>query len=350
MDTLQEIDETFNSPEYIAQSLHDFKNKNWNGKRFPDLVNYFRSTFKAVPFHLINIKKGTVLFRGRKNDQFKYPIFNNLEEISIRSDDKVDTFGRANIPKQSVFYCSTDEVSVVREVTQWYVNDTGRAQDLHTKGTVDMSWSPFTCMMTISAWVVNEDLQLALLFSSMDKQRSLEIQKCAKERLTIGPEGSEANNKSSNLIVDFFSNEFAKNDVKHHLEYIYSAYYAFEVFHEHGLNNQGTKYDGVQYVSVANDYNGENIALSRNALEKKIQFLGANFCCTFNSYEKKLDGDKNAIIGRDKAAKIRSDNTFEWIDHAGGFDYLTKSGDQFKHIMLPSDGSKFSKDMVRITG
>ena len=313
------------------------------------MVNYFRSTFKAIPFYPINIKKGTILFRGRKNDEYKFPIFKNLDEISLRSDDQVQTFGRANIPKQSVFYCSTDEITVVREVTQWYVNDTGRAQDLHTKGIIDMGWSPFTSMMTISAWIVTEDLCLALLFSPQDNQRSLEIQDFAKKRLNLDINENESSNLCSNLIIDFFSNEFAKNDVKHHFEYLYSAYYAFEVFHDHGLNNQGKKYDGVQYVSVANDYKGENFALSRKAFEKKIQFLGANFCCTFNTYEKKLDGDKDAIIGRDKIAKIRFDKNFDWIDHPGGFDFLTKVGNEFKQIILPSDGSQFSKDLVRLS-
>jgi hypothetical protein len=64
MDASQGIETAFNDPEYIAESLSNFKNMNWNGKQFPDLVNHFRSTFKSIPFHCINIKKGTI-FLGR---------------------------------------------------------------------------------------------------------------------------------------------------------------------------------------------------------------------------------------------------------------------------------------------
>jgi len=343
-------DDSFNSPEGISQSLNDFKSKDWNGKKFSEVITHFRSTFKAIPFIPMIIKKGTILFRGRKNDEIKHPIFNELKEISIRENQDIIEFGRANIPGQSVFYCSTDEITVIREVTQWYVNDKGRAQDLLSKGILDLGWNPFTSFLTISAWVVNEDLRLALLFSPYDKRRSLEVQKSSEERFLIGPGENEIDNKSSNLILDFFSNEFARTDIKHHLEYLYSAYYAFEVFQEAPNNPPNKKYDGLQYVSVANDYKGENLALSKDAFEKKIQFLGANFCYTFNTFENKLDGDKDGIFARDKAALIKPDNTFEWIDYTGEYDYLIRSGEQFKPLILPPDGSKFSKAIVRING
>ena len=59
-----------NNPEYVAKALQDFKKRDWNGKRFTEVVNDFRTIFKMIPLFPINVKKGTILFsswRGLPN-------------------------------------------------------------------------------------------------------------------------------------------------------------------------------------------------------------------------------------------------------------------------------------------
>lgn len=141
----------FDDPEYVLRMLERFRRIDWTGKSFNHIIHEYRRTLFAVPVYPLKVNKGTVVFRGRRNDKEDERLFQHVNELGLREPEKVVSFGRANIPGQSVFYASSNEQTVVREVTQWYVNDTGRFQDLISKGVLGMGWNPATCMMTISA-------------------------------------------------------------------------------------------------------------------------------------------------------------------------------------------------------
>lgn len=259
-------------PDYIGQALYEFKNRDWTGKIFNDIIREYRDTFVTVPICHIKIPKGTVLFRGRKNEGDK--LFARLDEIGLKSKDKVHSFGRANIPGQPVFYACTNQETVAREVTQWYINDSGRAQVLFTRGLMGKGWNRSASFITISAWHVIEDLNLGLLFSADEKKRTPGIQRSAVEREKPFIGQSENYHKSFHKILDFFSNEFGKIDVKNELEYIYSAYYAYEIYHQTNKQNPLLKLDGINYASIANDCRGENIAICESSFRRKIVFFG----------------------------------------------------------------------------
>jgi hypothetical protein len=336
----------FEYPDYIEHALKEFKERNWEGSTIDDIVKAYRETFVTVPICHIQMKKGTVVFRGRKNEN--EGLFKELNQIGLKPSDKVDSFGRANIPKEAVFYACTNEESVVREVTQWYINDNGRAQDLFSRGIMGMGWNPFTSFMTISAWHITEDLNLALLFNSDDLKRTPAIQEISAERAKLIDGQSENFHSSFNKILNFFSNEFGRLDVKHELEYIYSAYYAYEIYHEINKDNPLHKLDGVKYASIANDSRGENIAISETAFKNKMSFLGANYCYTYNSQDRNIDGDSTAMIGRINTAILKEDNSFEWVEAEEGIDYIIKVESEYHPFTLPSNGSKFKKAVVRI--
>ena len=131
------IEHPFDNPDIISERLNRFKNINWTDKIFEDIENEYRNLFKTIPTYPIRIPKGTILFRGRPNDE--KGLFSELKEIGIKPSKNVTSYGRANIRNQSVFYCSTNEETVVSEVTQWYINDNGRAQDLITKKIINMN-------------------------------------------------------------------------------------------------------------------------------------------------------------------------------------------------------------------
>lgn len=333
-------------PDYIEQALSEFKNRDWTGKTFNDIIREYRETFITVPICHIKMRKGTVIFRGRNNEGDT--LFTHLDKIGLKPKDQVHSYGRANIPGEAVFYACTNEETVVREVTQWYINDNGRAQDLITRGILKMGWSPFTSFMTISAWHVIEDLNLALLFNADDKKRTPSIQEIAEKRKSPADGQSQNYHKSFHKILDFFSDEFGKLDVKQELEYLYSAYYAYEIFHQTNKRDPSLKLDGVKYASIANDYRGENIAICESSFKKKIAFLGANFCYTYNSNECSIDGDKTAMFGRSETAVLKDDNSFEWVPSEEDVDYLVKVKDGYLPFVLPSDGSMFKKAVVRI--
>lgn len=335
-------------PDYIEQALIDFKNRTWINLTFNDIMQEFRSTFITIPTCIIKVKKGTVLFRGRINNNEK--LFNHLDEISIKPKDKVKSFGRANIPGESVFYASTNEETVAREVTQWYINDKGRAQDLFSRGIMNVHWNPFVSFITISAWYVVEDLTLALLFNSDDTKRPENVQKIIAERNKPMSGYSENYHKSFNKILNFFSSEFGRLDIKQDLEYIFSAYYAYEIYQQNGYRAQKINFDGVKYASIANEYRGENIALCESSFRKKIAFLGANYCYSYNSYNRDIDNGRTAIIARIYSAIPKNDKSFEWANSEEDIDYLAYVENQYVPITFPSDGSKFKKAVVRTGG
>ena len=334
-------------PDYIEQALNEFKTRDWTGKTFNDIIREYRNTFVTVPICHTIMSKGTVLFRGRKNEGDK--LFSHLDEIGLKSKDKVHYFGRANIPGEAVFYASTNEETVAREVTQWYINDSGRVQDLITRGIMGMGWNPFTSFMTISAWHVTEDLNLGLLFNVDDQKRPPAIQEIANKRKRPAKGQSENYHKSFHKILDFFSDEFGKLDVKHELEYLYSAYYAYEIYHQANHQNPSLKLDGVKYASIANDCRGENIAISESSFRKKVSFLGANFCYTYNSNGRDIGENKTAITGRSETAILKDDNSFDWVHSEEDFDYIVKFNGEYIPFVLPSDGSRFKKAVVRIS-
>ena len=291
----------------------------------------------------------TILFRGRKNEYTHQGLFDTISEVGIIPSKFVTSLGRANLPRQPVFYCSTNEETVVREVTQWYINDNGRANDLITKKVMGMDWSPFTCMMTISAWIVKEDLNIGLLFGG-EQKRSLAIQDCAKRRYNLANGETSNYIKSKNILLDFFSDEFGKLAVRHEFDYVYSALYSSSVLNNHNyIENASIQFDGIKYPSIANDFRGENYAISETAFKTKFEFVGANFCYTCNNKKTIIDCDSTVLIGRDKCAFLQSDGSFLWGDCEDTFDYVTRINNQFHLVTLSDIPNRFSKAVKRIS-
>jgi hypothetical protein len=193
-------------------------------------------------------------------------------------------------------------------------------------------------MMTISAWVVKEDLYVVLLFNGDTLKRSLAVQEYEKDKENFLKRGNENRLKSRNLILDFFSKEFGRLDVKNEFDYLYSAYYAFEVYNSEIIEDSYTKLDGVKFASIANDLRGENYALSEETFKNKIDFLGANFCYTYNNNVGKFENEGKEMIGRINAAILKDDFTFEWIESSNDFDYIVKTGSDYKPLVLQSKG------------
>ena len=336
----------FNFPDYIAEALKEFKNMVTSGTTFQDIINEYRRTFVSIPTYRVQVKKDTILFRARKNEGKDEDLFKAVSDVGIVPDKYVKSFGRAHIPGHPAFYCSTNEETVVREATQWYINDTGRAQDLITKGIMGMGWSPFTSMMTISAWRVKEDLTLALLFNGDPEKRTPAIQQIEKERMTLDGADNENYRRSENLIIDFFSTEYGKLDVKHEYDYLFSAYYAYEVYKEVNRADPSLKLDGVKYASIANDLRGENIAICKDSFLKKIEFLGANYCYTYNSNNRDIANAGSCIIGRDKSALLLDDGTFRWVDSSNDVDYLVRHGNGIHPLILEQKGPVWPRVII----
>jgi hypothetical protein len=338
----------FDNPDYIAESLAKFKARNWTVQQFNDMVYEYRNLFRTLPTYPITIPKDSVIFRGRPNegnDDFK-----ELKELGIKPSRLVTSFGRAHVPKQSAFYASSNEETVAREVTQWYINDNGRFQDLISRKIINKNWNGSTSFMTISAWHVKEDLTLALLFNADSKNRSPYVQECENDYYNF-TKGNENRLKSRKMLLDFFSTEFGKVDVKHESEYLFSAFYASEIFANEITETQDVEFDGVKFASIANENRGENYAIKQSSFKKKIEFLGANSCYTYNNNRgNPIEGEGKALIANIKTARLLLDEkTLNWIDSADEADYWIKLGTEYKPWKLPLTGSRFPKAIKRIS-
>src|SRR5659263_696384 len=60
----------------------------------------------TIPFPTLNISKGTRLYRSRVHQDGE-DFFHSINDLShILDKSKIKSFGRANEPLQSIFYCS----------------------------------------------------------------------------------------------------------------------------------------------------------------------------------------------------------------------------------------------------
>lgn len=340
----------FNDPEQVEKNLLEFKATEWEGFTLGEIVKDYIHRFRTLPVYPVKVKAGTILFRARRNSDENQKPFIDIKQLGLKPRDKVTTFGRANLPGHSVFYCSDSEETVVKEVTQWYVNDEGRFQDLFTKKVLDGNWNGWTSMMTISAWLVKEELTLGLLFGN-EINRSEHIQNCGKKRYCLMPGETEKINKSRNLILDFYSSQFLQLTVKHESEYLYSALYSFDVMNNlPHLESRGLSFDGVTYPSIANNFRGENFALNETVFSKnKIVFLGANFCYTCNNHKPIMDVDSTVLIGRVSSAIADQEGKISWVNSTEDFDYLAHYSGKHYPFTFPSEiKNRFCKAVTRI--
>lgn len=78
--------------------------------------------------------------------------------------------------------------------------------------------------------------------------------------------------------------------------------------------------------------------------------MGANFCHSYNSNGRNIDGDRTAITARIETSILKDDNSFDWVHSEEEVDYIVKVDNEYIPLVLPSDGSIFKKAAVRIGG
>ncbi len=106
--------------------------------------------FPAPP---VKIKKGQKFIRGRvhKNNEL---YFEKVSDLSYRKDiNKILTFGRANEPHQSIFYCSDNQVTALNETFTVAREDKNIEYE-------EITWS---------VWELTKDIELIYVIGNPDK-------------------------------------------------------------------------------------------------------------------------------------------------------------------------------------
>ena len=255
---------------------------------------------KFVPTALL--KKGWYIDRVRINRENE--IFSNIEQVSYIHDkdvlEKFVTFGRANEPKQAVFYGAvvSQEIQQPRVVAYFETSDLLKELD---------KFENVEEIFTLSRWEILEDIEIIEMIFSDEALKVNEYNKLSLKN-QLKNYGHLPLAEHIEKQGKFFSNEFARNDIKkgESFKYKISASYANYIW-----NNTHLK--GITYPSVQFNYLGQNVALLPKLVDKylKLQKVGMFKC--------KKENGKNLTVACFKLATDLGENSmdFKWFDYFG---------------------------------
>lgn len=240
-----------------------------NNLRFTDYETIYQSILalqpKFVPTSLIN--EGHFIERARIN--YNGEVFTRQDQVSYISDPHVIaakvSFGRANLPKHSVFYGSiiSPEIQLPRAVT--YFETSSRIRELSQPG-------PFAETFTVSRWRIKNTFQVVEIIYGEDYKGKSEY-----VRLALENQSKNLNNEIARLEKQtgvnyrdlfesqarLFSTEFSKTNIDTPDDYKISAALSKYFF-------TLTSLKGITYPSVPSGYQGQNVALTTETVDQHL--------------------------------------------------------------------------------
>lgn len=274
--------------------LIDKKNEN-SSSSYDAIKSKINELFFPIP--TITVQKGTKLFRSRVHDKGE-KIFTDIQDFSYRKDyDNIKTFGRANEPHQSIFYCSDDEYVAFFESSKIVRNQT----------------SPEIETMSTGVWEVKEDLRLAHIVGN-EKIRGLNrtvdgLQNSFEDLVAkFKDQNTDLYLKALSLFSDEFTREANNSDFNYFITCAFSNY----LYDLKGIDtylNKTTKLDGILYPSVMHKSQGMNLALKPETVDVgKIQLIKA-FRKEMKEVEYKEYSDVNII---ESSVILYPENIIRW--------------------------------------
>jgi hypothetical protein len=218
---------------------------------------------KSVPTALI--KKDWFIDRVRINKPCE--IFSNIEQVCYIHDqdvlEKHVGFGRANEPKQAVFYGSIISPQIKQPMVVAYFETSELLKELNKHENVEE-------VFTLSRWTILENIEVIEMIFSDEALKvneytrlSLEHQIKKYKHLPLADHYEHQ--------MKFFSNEFARKDIgKEELfKYKITAAYSNYLWRNSHLK-------GITYPSIQSNYLGQNVALLPEIVDKylKLECVG----------------------------------------------------------------------------
>ncbi|WKN32112.1 hypothetical protein PZB74_01935 [Porifericola rhodea] len=117
---------------------------------------YYVSSF---PLLIFTIPAGTHVYRA--SSSFKNEYFTQISRICHPPGNAVKSYGRANIPRQSMFYCSEDQATPYLELINYWVKNVSVGELFH---------------VTIGEWEVVKDVEAIVVVSSDNAQRKSQME------------------------------------------------------------------------------------------------------------------------------------------------------------------------------
>lgn len=248
--------------------------------------------FPIIPITSTYIPKDELVFRARINKGNRP--FTEVKEIYVRDSDLINNYGRAHKPNEQIFYCASNYLLAANEVMQDLRNCNG-AQDLVVN-------------LTVGVWKVQKELHVTNIIHSKilhSLRQDILEQYHNHQKIFLKRAFRDETINSHNLILEFFSDQFTKENIKNNHEYKFSAFYASRLKQINELIQppyQAEKFDGVNYPSVAMKFKGDNQAIFTNDFDSKLKLINAiQVTCDNINFE---TGDCNTrIINQDEFIK-----------------------------------------------
>lgn len=253
---------------------------------------------KFVPTAILH--KGHYIERALINPPGE--IFTNHERISYIHDKnklKKVLFGRANEPKQTVFYGSIISPLInMPRVVAWFETTEKFNEEYKYNDTIEI--------FTVGRWRILEDIEIMEMIFSDEALKVNEY-----NRIALANQLKNFQEHPLALFCEeqgnFFSNEYARKDIKKGENYKYkiSAAYTNYIWRNSHLK-------GITYPSVSSDFQGQNIALLPEIVDKylKLELVGMFKFERRNGINLPIENLKTASdLGRDQM-------NFNWIDYS----------------------------------
>lgn len=270
----------------ILDNLRRIDLKNDNREQIKNLIHQLDS-FGSMLYYLY---PGTSIHRARPN--FNNEIFRVPKDLSYKPQELNKKFQRASSPNRTAFYGCLSSTKSSHDQA-FFARVTGSVESI--------SWirDPQTIgyqKVTFGQWIVKERIELmAILHSNfwgnssahfenmiLDLERQLDLNSSIKSK-TID-------------VLTFFANEFSKDKINSHEDYMLSAFFA-EVIMDSGA-------DGILYPSVRTLGEGLNVAIHPDVADTKLELQLIAECSIYKKKEK-------SIIGFDKLFTTDAKNNFE---------------------------------------
>jgi hypothetical protein len=245
------------------------------------------------------LKKGFAIERVRINRPGQ--TFSGKAQLSYINDkvvlERLSGYGRANLPRQAVFYGSIISKQIPQPRVAAYFETSELIKSLSDTEDVKETF-------TLSRWRVQEDIEVIEMIFSDEAlkvneyvQMSLEHQ---LKKISDHPLRDHCIEQGK-----FFSNEYARTDVRKGEEHKYkiTAAYANYIWSRTGLK-------GITYPSVPTEYKGQNVALLPEVVDRalKLELVGE-----FNFAGR---NEKNLVtLGRYCKDFGVTENDFQWLDY-----------------------------------
>jgi hypothetical protein len=217
------------------------------------------TTLQFIPFGTAILKKGYSIERARINKPGE--TFTTESQISYRTDyQNIKTYGRANVPNFSLFYGAfeSDVIKHPRFVNLLETSEIFRNLEENEVENADF-------IMTVGKWKIKEDLEIVeMVFDENSIKNSADIKRSFDNQISKLTKKHPKHKEQFELILRFFSNQFAKKQIHTHFDYMISAAYTDLAINWKGLI-------GLTYPSVKTDYQGHNVVLTPFAVEKYLE-------------------------------------------------------------------------------